>query len=166
MKAKHDSENEPPEKRTPITVETTTKSPVNKGFDFSIPSGSHDGFAFSTPNFSATIAGNSDPGESINPFVFKSRSQSSPGDFLVYFSHPHSRLREKFNAQSLINFIFIFLGSDKYNLEKNDVSPKYSKVHSKDRVAKDREREGSGKFSALQKWLRGDDKGDKRSSGR
>ncbi|XP_074101339.1 MYC binding protein highwire isoform X2 [Cotesia typhae] len=135
MKAKHDSENEPPEKRTPITVETTTKSPVNKGFDFSIPSGSHDGFAFSTPNFSATIAGNSDPGESINPFVFKSRSQSSPG-------------------------------SDKYNLEKNDVSPKYSKVHSKDRVAKDREREGSGKFSALQKWLRGDDKGDKRSSGR
>lgn len=85
MKAKHDSENEPPEKRTPITVESTTKSPVNKGFDFSIPSGSNDGFAFSTPNFSATIAGNSDYSESVNPFVFKSRSQSSPGNFFFIF---------------------------------------------------------------------------------
>jgi hypothetical protein len=44
---------------------------------------------------------------------------------------------------------------------------KFSKSHSKERVAKEREREGGGgKFSVLQKWLKGDDKchGEKRSS--
>lgn len=53
--------------------------------------------------------------------------------------------------------------------DKTDVSPKFSKPHSKERVAKEREREGGGgggKFSVLQKWLRGDDKchGEKKSS--
>lgn len=50
--------------------------------------------------------------------------------------------------------------------EKGD-GQKFSKPHSKERVAKEREREGGGgKFSVLQKWLRGDDKchGEKRSS--
>lgn len=61
---------------------------------------------------------------------------------------------------------FYFSGSDKYNLDKNEISPKYTKLHSKERVAKERERDGGGKFSVLQKWLRGDDKADKRSSGR
>ncbi|XP_043286736.1 E3 ubiquitin-protein ligase MYCBP2 isoform X2 [Venturia canescens] len=48
--------------------------------------------------------------------------------------------------------------------DKNEVSPKFTKPHSKERVAKEREREGGGKFSVLQKWLRGDDKGEKKSS--
>lgn len=57
------------------------------------------------------------------------------------------------------------LGSDRFTPEKSEISPKFTKPHSKERVAKEREREGGGgKFSALQKWLRGDDKGDKRSS--
>lgn len=59
------------------------------------------------------------------------------------------------------------LGSERFTPEKADGTPKFSKPHSKERVAKEREREGGGgKFSVLQKWLRGDDKchGEKRSS--
>lgn len=59
------------------------------------------------------------------------------------------------------------LGSDRFTSEKTDVSPKFSKPHFKERVVKEREREGGGgKLSVLQKWLRGDDKchGEKRSS--
>lgn len=62
-----------------------------------------------------------------------------------------------------------FLGSERFTSEKADGIPKFSKPHSKERVAKEREREGGGgKFSVLQKWLRGDDKchGEKRSPGR
>lgn len=58
-------------------------------------------------------------------------------------------------------------GSERFIPEKADGTPKFSKPHSKERVAKEREREGGGgKFSVLQKWLRGDDKchGEKRSS--
>lgn len=58
-------------------------------------------------------------------------------------------------------------GSERFTPEKADVSPKFSKPHSKERVVKEREREGGGgKLSVLQKWLRGDDKchGEKRSS--
>lgn len=60
-------------------------------------------------------------------------------------------------------------GSEKNTPEKTEVSPKFSKLHSKERVAKERDREGGGsggKFSVLQKWLRGDDKchGEKRNS--
>lgn len=61
----------------------------------------------------------------------------------------------------------MFSGSERFTPEKADGTPKFSKPHSKERVAKEREREGGGgKFSVLQKWLRGDDKchGEKKSS--
>ncbi|KAG7189537.1 hypothetical protein KM043_017228 [Ampulex compressa] len=57
--------------------------------------------------------------------------------------------------------------SDPYTSDKADASPKYSKLHSKDRVAKESDREGSsGKVTVLQKWLKDDERyhGDKKSS--
>ncbi|KAK0177727.1 hypothetical protein PV328_001747 [Microctonus aethiopoides] len=125
------------EKKVPIAAVDSVMSPGNKGFEFSIPSSSHEGFPFSTVNFSSRNGGSGsvDQGDTANPFVFRSQSQQdSPG-------------------------------SDRFTPEKSEISPKFTKPHSKERVAKEREREGGGgKFSALQKWLRGDDKGDKRNS--
>lgn len=55
--------------------------------------------------------------------------------------------------------------SDKCGGDKNDVSLKFMKTHCKEKNSKG-EREGGGKFSVLQKWLRGDDKERKNSPGR
>ena len=76
----------------------------------------------------------------------------------------------RFGERSALYYPFLVvcaLGSDRFTPERADVSPKFSKPHSKERVVKEREREGGGgKLSVLQKWLRGDDKchGEKRSS--
>lgn len=50
---------------------------------------------------------------------------------------------------------------------RNELSPKITKNHLKEKPTKDRDRENGlagGKFSVLQKWLRGDDKRERRSS--
>ncbi|XP_076385847.1 MYC binding protein highwire isoform X12 [Megachile rotundata] len=113
-----------------------SESPNHKGFDFFVPSASNEGFNFTAQNYTP---GTTEFGEgsNTNPFIFGSYSQhDSPG-------------------------------SDKFTPEKTDVSPKFTKPHSKERMVKEREREGGGgKFSVLQKWLRGDDKchGEKKSS--
>ncbi|EFN81009.1 Probable E3 ubiquitin-protein ligase MYCBP2 [Harpegnathos saltator] len=134
MKIEQDLENDPIEKK-PMIPEPTV-SPSNKGFDFSIPSVSHEGFNFTTQNYTSDTT-ESVEGCNTNPFVFGSYNQhDSPG-------------------------------SERFTPEKTDGTAKFSKPHSKERVAKEREREGGGgKFSVLQKWLRGDDKchGEKRSS--
>ncbi|XP_034938609.1 E3 ubiquitin-protein ligase MYCBP2-like isoform X2 [Chelonus insularis] len=133
MKVNHDVEIEPPEKRTPYAVENI-KSP-GKAFEFSTPSGSREGFVFTTPNFSAGIgSGTSDQYESTNPFVFKSFNQGSPR-------------------------------SERIVSEKSEVSPKYTRTHLKESV-KENEKEGGSKFSVLQKWLKGDDKNDRKTVGR
>ncbi|XP_032681447.1 E3 ubiquitin-protein ligase MYCBP2 isoform X16 [Odontomachus brunneus] len=134
MKIEQDLENDPIEKKPMIPDPIV--SPSNKGFDFSIPSVSHEGFNFTTQNYTPD-ATESVEGCNTNPFVFGSYNQhDSPG-------------------------------SERFTPEKADGTAKFSKPHSKERVAKEREREGGGgKFSVLQKWLRGDDKchGEKRSS--
>ncbi|XP_026670203.1 E3 ubiquitin-protein ligase MYCBP2-like isoform X5 [Ceratina calcarata] len=134
MKLEQDLENDPIEKKP--TMQDPSDSPNHKGFDFSMPSVSHEGFNFTAQNFTPGTA-ESGEGSNTNPFVFGSYNQhDSPG-------------------------------SDKLTSEKTEVSPKFSKPHSKERVAKEREREGGGgKLSVLQKWLRGDDKchGEKRNS--
>ncbi|XP_076245488.1 MYC binding protein highwire [Calliopsis andreniformis] len=111
-------------------------SPSHKAFDFSVPSVSHEGFNFTTQTYTPGTA-ESGEGSNTNPFIFGSYNQhDSPG-------------------------------SDRLISDKTDVSPKFSKPYSKERVVKEREREGGGgKFSVLQKWLRGDDKchGEKKSS--
>ncbi|XP_014476555.1 PREDICTED: E3 ubiquitin-protein ligase MYCBP2 isoform X7 [Dinoponera quadriceps] len=134
MKIEQDLENDPIEKKPMIP--DPAASPTNKGFDFSIPSVSHEGFNFTTQNYTPDTT-ESVEGCNTNPFVFGSYNQhDSPG-------------------------------SERFTPEKNDGTAKFSKPHSKERVAKEREREGGGgKFSVLQKWLRGDDKchGEKRNS--
>ncbi|XP_076623337.1 MYC binding protein highwire isoform X2 [Colletes latitarsis] len=134
IKIDHDLENDPMEKK--LVIADPSVSPSHKGFDFSVPSVSHEGFNFTTQNYTPGTA-ESGEGSNTNPFIFGTCNQhESPG-------------------------------SDRFAMEKTDVSPKFSKPHSKERVAKEREREGGGgKFSVLQKWLRGDDKchGEKKSS--
>ncbi|XP_043522651.1 E3 ubiquitin-protein ligase highwire-like [Frieseomelitta varia] len=134
MKIEQDLETDPMEKK-PATADSS-ESPNQKGFDFSVPSVSHEGFNFTGQNLTPGTA-ESGEGSNTNPFVFGSYNQhDSPG-------------------------------SERFTPERADVSPKFSKPHSKERVVKEREREGGGgKLSVLQKWLRGDDKchGEKRSS--
>lgn len=158
MKVSQESENEPPEKKTPLTADSVTSPDNNKGFDFSVPGGSNEGFAFSTPNFIPVTGGSGDNAESANPFVFKCNSQQgSPGQFIYYFFF--------FRCNENLTYVcYLFTGSDRFTPDKNDISPKFTKPHSKERVAKEREREGGGKFSVLSKWLRCDDKGERRSS--
>ncbi|XP_011315230.1 E3 ubiquitin-protein ligase MYCBP2 isoform X2 [Fopius arisanus] len=143
-------------------------SPLTKGFDFSTPSGSNEGlFNFTCQNAFASgtgagtgpgpgtgtgtgsgtgtgtgtgtgagIGGAIGTGGETNPFVFGSSSHQSSP------------------------------ASDKGTGDKNQVSSKFLKSQCKDKNGKEREREGGGKFSVLQKWLRGDDKEKKNSSGR
>ncbi|XP_066580931.1 E3 ubiquitin-protein ligase MYCBP2 [Prorops nasuta] len=106
----------------------------------------HQGFDFCAPsmsqgfNFSGQnfIPTSAEVGESsgTNPFVFGSCNQ---------YDSP---------------------GSDRFTPEKIDACPKLSKSRLKERSIKEKEKEGGGKFSVLQKWLRGDDKShvEKRSS--
>ncbi|KMQ98404.1 putative e3 ubiquitin-protein ligase mycbp2-like protein [Lasius niger] len=121
MKLEQDLENDQIEKKS---IPDPAISPSNKGFDFSVPSVSHEGFNFTTQNYTPDTA-ESIEGCNTNPFVFGSYNQhDSPG-------------------------------SERFVSEKVDGTPKFSKPHSKERVAKEREREGGGgKFSVLQKWLR------------
>lgn len=76
MKSEQDLEVDPIEKKS--AIEEISASPSNKGFDkgfdFSNPSGSHDGFNFSAQNFSPSTVGSGDAGNS-NPFVFGTHSQ-------------------------------------------------------------------------------------------
>ncbi|XP_026302017.1 E3 ubiquitin-protein ligase MYCBP2 isoform X8 [Apis mellifera] len=138
MKIEQDLENEPMERKT-AAPDPSLSSPNHhhKGFDFSAPSVSHEGFNFTAQNLTPGTA-DCGEGSNTNPYVFGSYNQhDSPS------------------------------GSDRFTPEKADVSPKFSKAYSKERVVKEREREGGGgKLSVLQKWLRGDDKchGEKRSS--
>lgn len=74
------------EKKLPIAAVDSVTSPGNKGFEFSIPSSSHEGFPFSTVNFSSRNgdSGSVDQGDTANPFVFRSQSQQdSPGEYLI-----------------------------------------------------------------------------------
>lgn len=77
MKIEQDVENDLVEKKS--IVSDLAISPSNKGFDFSVPSVSHEGFNFTTQN--CTL----DTTESVevcntNPFVFGSYNQhESPG---------------------------------------------------------------------------------------
>ncbi|XP_046604041.1 E3 ubiquitin-protein ligase MYCBP2 isoform X2 [Neodiprion virginianus] len=133
MKIEQELENDQAERK--LMMPDATFSHDNIGFDFSAPSGSNEGFNFTTRNFTPGTGGSGE-GNNINPFVFGSYNQhDSPG-------------------------------SDRFTPEKNDASPKFSKPHTKERVARERDREGGGKFSVLQKWLRGEDKhhGDKKGS--
>lgn len=82
MKSEQDLDVDPIEKKS--AIEEISSSPTNKGFDFSNPSGSHDGFNFSSQNFSPSTAGSGDAGNS-NPFVFGTYSQhDSPGKFFFF----------------------------------------------------------------------------------
>lgn len=76
MKLEQDLENDPIEKK-PILDPAI--SPSNKGFDFSIPSVSHEGFNFTAQNYTSDTA-ESIEGCNTNPFVFGSYNQhDSPG---------------------------------------------------------------------------------------
>ncbi|XP_015429888.1 PREDICTED: E3 ubiquitin-protein ligase MYCBP2-like [Dufourea novaeangliae] len=111
MKTENDLENDTAEKK-PIVVDPSD-SPNHKGFDFSVPSVSHEGFNFTAQNCTPGTA-ESGEGSNTNPFIFGSYNQhDSPG-------------------------------SDKLALEKTEVSPKFSKPHSKERVVKERERKCHG----------------------
>ncbi|XP_043461333.1 E3 ubiquitin-protein ligase MYCBP2 isoform X1 [Leptopilina heterotoma] len=138
MKSEQDLEVDPIEKKS--AIEEISSSPTNKGydkgFDFSNPSGSHDGFNFSAQNFSPSTVGSGDAGNS-NPFVFGTHSQ-------------HDSLEH-----------------EKCVLEKCETPPRFIKSHLPPREQNVKEKESSGgKFNALQKWLRGDDKlyGEKKGS--
>ncbi|RLU26230.1 hypothetical protein DMN91_000023 [Ooceraea biroi] len=72
MKLEHDLENDPVEKK-PMLPDPAV-SPSNKGFDFSVPSVSHEGFNFTTQNYTPDTA-DSVEGCNTNPFVFGSYNQ-------------------------------------------------------------------------------------------
>lgn len=77
MKLEQDLENDPVEKK-PIPDPAISPS-SNKGFDFSVPSVSHEGFNFTTQNYTPDTA-ESIEGCNTNPFVFGSYNQhDSPG---------------------------------------------------------------------------------------
>jgi hypothetical protein len=74
MKLEQDLENDPIEKKPDLAV-----SPSNKGFDFSIPSVSHEGFNFTAQNYTPDTA-ESVESCNTNPFIFGSYNQhDSPG---------------------------------------------------------------------------------------
>ncbi|XP_063987126.1 E3 ubiquitin-protein ligase MYCBP2 isoform X2 [Diachasmimorpha longicaudata] len=130
MKIEQESDVNAIEIRMPMSTKEATSSPIAKGFDFSTPSGSNEGFNFTSQNFASGTGGET------NPFVFGSSSlQGSPA-------------------------------SDKCAAEKNEGCSKFIKTHYKEKISKERERDGGGKLSVLQKWLRGDDKEKKNSPGR
>ena len=77
MKLEQDLENDPIEKKPMIPDPAV--SPNNKGFDFSVPSVSHEGFNFTTQNYTPDTAESIDSCNT-NPFVFGSYNQhDSPG---------------------------------------------------------------------------------------
>jgi len=77
MKLEQDLENDPIEKKPMIPDPAV--SPSNKGFDFSVPSVSHEGFNFTTQNYTPDTAESIDSCNT-NPFVFGSYNQhDSPG---------------------------------------------------------------------------------------
>ncbi|XP_015122961.1 E3 ubiquitin-protein ligase MYCBP2 isoform X2 [Diachasma alloeum] len=75
MKVEQDSDLDATEIRMPpVAAKETMGSPITKGFDFSTPSGSNEGFNFTCQNF-----GSGTGGQETNPFVFGSSSlQGSP----------------------------------------------------------------------------------------
>ena len=82
MKSEQDLENDPVEKKPAIPDSSFSLN--NKGFDFSNPSSSHDGFNFNAQNFTPSTAGSGDGGNS-NPFVFGTYNQhDSPGKHLFF----------------------------------------------------------------------------------
>ena len=81
MKSEQELENDPVEKRP--TMPESYFSPNHKGFDFSNPLDSQDGFNFSAQNFTPSTADSGDGGNS-NPFVFGTYNQhDSPGNYLL-----------------------------------------------------------------------------------
>lgn len=86
MKMDQDLENDPIEKK-PVAADPSS-SPNHKGFDFSAPSVSHEGFNFTTQNYTPGTA-ESGEGSSTNPFVFGSYNQhDSPGEFTRFGNLP------------------------------------------------------------------------------
>ena len=78
MKIEQDLEIDPTEKK-PATAADSSESPNQKGFDFSVPSVSHEGFNFTGQNLTPGTA-ESGEGSNTNPFVFGSYNQhDSPG---------------------------------------------------------------------------------------
>lgn len=77
MKIEQDLEIDSMEKK-PATADSC-ESPNQKGFDFSVPSVSHEGFNFTGQNLTPGTA-ESGEGSNTNPFVFGSYNQhDSPG---------------------------------------------------------------------------------------
>lgn len=77
MKLEQELEHDPIEKKSMLP--DSAVSPGNKGFDFSVPSVSHEGFNFTTQNYTPDTA-DSVEGTNTNPFVFGSYNQhDSPG---------------------------------------------------------------------------------------
>lgn len=77
MKTEQDLENDSVEKK-PIVADPSV-SPNHKGFDFSVPSVSNEGFNFTAQNYTPGTA-ESGEGSNTNPFIFGSYNQhDSPG---------------------------------------------------------------------------------------
>lgn len=78
MKIEQEFENDPMEKRA-AAASDPPDSPNHKGFDFSVPSVSHEGFNFTAQNLTPGTA-DCGEGSNTNPFVFGSYNQhDSPG---------------------------------------------------------------------------------------
>lgn len=78
MKIEQDLENDGTMEKKPIVVDPSV-SPSHKGFEFSVPSVSHEGFNFTTQTFTPGTA-ESGEGSNTNPFIFGSYNQhDSPG---------------------------------------------------------------------------------------
>lgn len=81
MKIEQDLENDPMEKKP--AVPDPFVSPNHKGFDFSVPSVSHEGFNFTTQTYTPGT-GESGEGSNTNPFIFGSYIQhDSPGTYTI-----------------------------------------------------------------------------------
>lgn len=80
MKFEQEPEADPVEKKAALPDQSVQlKDHKNKGFDFSVPSVSHEGFNFTTQNFTPGT-GESGENSNTNPFVFGSYNQhDSPG---------------------------------------------------------------------------------------
>lgn len=83
MKLEQELENDQAEKKHALPDGSFSHD--NIGFDFSAPSGSNDGFNFTSRHFTPSTAGSAE-GNNVNPFVFGSYNQhDSPGWYKKVF---------------------------------------------------------------------------------
>ena len=138
MKIEQDLENDPMEKKP--AVPDPSVSPNHKGFDFSVPSVSHEGFNFTTQTYTP---GTGESGErQQHQSIYLRLLHSARFTRYVYgrIINPISGRNTNF---SFDNDLILVAGSDRLMSDKTDVSPKILEAPFQ---RAGRKREGEGRW--------------------